>query len=704
MQVSVQVSNNATSDPSIAAPFPLTMTVVVYEGSNASLSLASWVTDFTGITSKTAVLYYDSTNSGLLPGLYINEGGWKLALPYQPYLSNFVINGGSATIYHNPTQSYPVPESSFVFENGKVIAPPKDIPPGNNLWAVLVISLALVPATTTTLGGVVVQSGLSIDTSGNLSVDTNTAVDIDVTSGSSVTLTEDQASKRVFRIKGAIDTADAIVYVPSDKTGLFYVENKTTSKGGKSVWFQYANSNPARLFLAGQSGFMYGSLNSQGENYLEHLTLIEPATKSTLGGVIVGANINVAADGTISVAAPTPEYVLPKATSTVLGGVTVPSKESGLSVSDGAVSIKTGIGLSIDGSNTLQANIASVDQIGMVFALASSGIQINGSNGQMSLSLGSGITLGGNGVITADVQKVAGVSPVSGNVPLAVGNITGAAPLASPEFTGTPKVPTASATDDSEQIANTDFVGLKLLQIGTRNWMHYSWTLDQSEIQNRVLHWTGDDSGSPVATFPTDTGRWLIINDSSMDISCKTSKQTSGPMVTVKSGTHLDVYAIPTTDATKQSMFPVVATTQSRVGQLYHASFDVRSTPAVLGGGDSLSSYDFAGFHAIPSYLKVKFAKGLPGSSAVSILSGSVGYNKYFLYTGQGQASTPQAVGVINSGYNSVFWDFSGVSEFTVGGNPFASNCDYIWLNTDSNCPFAAFDLVGEIIEDNWKY
>lgn len=45
---------------------------------------------------------------------------------------------------------------------------------------------------------------------------------------------------------------------------------------------------------------------------------ISPATATVLGGVKIGSNVNVLADGTISVAAP---YTLPIATATVLGGV-----------------------------------------------------------------------------------------------------------------------------------------------------------------------------------------------------------------------------------------------------------------------------------------------------------------------------------------------------------------------------------------------
>jgi hypothetical protein len=67
---------------------------------------------------------------------------------------------------------------------------------------------------------------------------------------------------------------------------------------------------------------------------------LPPATASVLGGVKVGANVNVTVDGTISVAAPTAAYVLPVATSSVLGGV---KQGSGVTIAgDGTLSTSGG--------------------------------------------------------------------------------------------------------------------------------------------------------------------------------------------------------------------------------------------------------------------------------------------------------------------------------------------------------------------------
>lgn len=61
------------------------------------------------------------------------------------------------------------------------------------------------------------------------------------------------------------------------------------------------------------------------------------ATATKLGGVRIGANINVAADGTISTDAET--YVLPVASQTTLGGVKIPPNSGINLAADGTISI-----------------------------------------------------------------------------------------------------------------------------------------------------------------------------------------------------------------------------------------------------------------------------------------------------------------------------------------------------------------------------
>lgn len=87
---------------------------------------------------------------------------------------------------------------------------------------------------------------------------------------------------------------------------------------------------------------------------------LEPATATRLGGVRIGANVNVSADGTIST--DTDPYALPPASNTTLGGVIVPSgsginltPEGQISIDDDSVKLPAG---SV-GTKQLQNNAVS---------------------------------------------------------------------------------------------------------------------------------------------------------------------------------------------------------------------------------------------------------------------------------------------------------------------------------------------------------
>ena len=81
---------------------------------------------------------------------------------------------------------------------------------------------------------------------------------------------------------------------------------------------------------------------------------LDPATPNKLGGVRIGANVNIAADGTISTDADT--YVLPPASNTTLGGVIVPADSGFRLEPDGTLSID-------DASITLPVNSVGTEQI-----------------------------------------------------------------------------------------------------------------------------------------------------------------------------------------------------------------------------------------------------------------------------------------------------------------------------------------------------
>lgn len=67
----------------------------------------------------------------------------------------------------------------------------------------------------------------------------------------------------------------------------------------------------------------------------------------------------------------------------------------------------------------------------------------------------------GQGFLKSGDEAVTSVASKTGAVTLAVGDVSGAAPLASPNFTGTPTAPTPAQADDSTKLATTAWVRLQ---------------------------------------------------------------------------------------------------------------------------------------------------------------------------------------------------------------------------------------------------
>ena len=134
------------------------------------------------------------------------------------------------------------------------------------------------------------------------------------------------------------------------------------------------------------------------------------ATATVVGGVKQGANTTIAADGTISVAAP---YVLPAATSSIMGGVIV---GSGLGVSSGTISVAfagTGTATTVSHSDhthsTYESSLGNPATSGYVLASTSAGVRswiapyslpIASSTVLGGIEIGSGLSINGSGVVS----------------------------------------------------------------------------------------------------------------------------------------------------------------------------------------------------------------------------------------------------------------------------------------------------------------
>jgi hypothetical protein len=296
------------------------------------------------------------------------------------------------------------------------------------------------------------------------------------------------------------------------------------------------------------------------------------ATSSVVGGVKTGANVTIAGDGTISVAAP---YTLPAATTVALGGVSV---GAGLTVNpQGQIAaivttpyslpqatttvlggVTVGTGLAVSGGNlTLALPAATTSTIGGV--IAGSNVNISG-NGTISVAapytlpaattsalggiiVGTGLAITGGGTLSIATGGSSAVvnsfNTRTGAVTLQQSDITnaGGAVLASPVFTGTPTAPTPAAGDNSANLATTAFVqnannGTVAIAVSGNT------TLTNTQAYSGPIQiLTGTLTAATTYTFPANvTGTWKLMTGGLTGISGSNSftiqSATSGATAT----------------------------------------------------------------------------------------------------------------------------------------------------------------------------
>lgn len=118
---------------------------------------------------------------------------------------------------------------------------------------------------------------------------------------------------------------------------------------------------------------------------------------------------------------------------------------------------------------------------------------------------------------------------VLGTTLLTFANISaGYAPLASPAFTGTPTVPTATSGTKNTQAASTDFAnnlvkGLAGINVAGNTDV----VVTAAEAGAGILKLTGALTGNINLIFPTATGQWIVSNESTGNYSI-TAKMAAG--------------------------------------------------------------------------------------------------------------------------------------------------------------------------------
>lgn len=214
-------------------------------------------------------------NTGLVVRPDLAGSDWRYIVPYIP-MTDYLVRGGTLNIYLDPAQAVTgIDPNAVVFKGGILQSPtPSTIPASTALdsasWAVFVFpeKYVLPTATSSVLGGVKEGANITIAGDGTASVATGSAT-----------------------VAGVVKSGNGIVAT----AGVLNLAVATGSQlGGVTTAEGIVNTN--------------GAIS------------LGIATATALGGVKQGANITIAADGTIE---GLPAYALPVATDAILGGVKV---------------------------------------------------------------------------------------------------------------------------------------------------------------------------------------------------------------------------------------------------------------------------------------------------------------------------------------------------------------------------------------------
>lgn len=389
VKIGDNISVTADGTISVAPPYSLpTASSTVLGGVKVGANLAI---DGNGVLSATNSYTLPIASASVLGGVKIGanvnvagDGTISVAAPYSLPAATTSTLGGLI-----------VGDNLTVDSNGRVSA-----------------SFTLPTASSTTLGGIKVGTGLSIDGSGTLSLNysspvtsvntktgdvviqaqsdnpksgtislvannganTGTMTFHDLVAGSGVTISPNSDGNLVVSSTSPVTSV-------SGQTGAVVIQaqDNNSSSGVSLIANSGASTGTIKLLrlVAGSNVTLSPDVNGNLQINGPATYTLPPATASVLGGVKIGANINVTADGTISVAAPTPAYTLPPATTSTLGGVIV------------------GTGLTVDGTGKISVTptsppVTSVNgQTGAVVVSAT-----NAVTGSTSLITDSGSTTG----------------------------------------------------------------------------------------------------------------------------------------------------------------------------------------------------------------------------------------------------------------------------------------------------------------------
>ena len=275
--------------------------MVMPDGSLESVIVNTATNGITFTTSDPGLNGFRSRSWRLLPATTSTLGGVK-AYP-----------GGSISIQPDGVISVATQYVNGTGTMANIVWPDDGVTPP-------VISYDVLPATGAALGGVKIGAGVQVDVDGTISV----------TTGAFALQTATNTILGGVKIGGGFSIApDGTISAQSP-----LVPISDTPPGGASDGELWWSSNATNLYIRYSGAWIDASPTSgSGSSYT-----LTTATSTALGGVKIGANINIDGNGVISVT--TGSYTLTTATHIALGGVKI---GAGINVAgDGTISVTTG--------------------------------------------------------------------------------------------------------------------------------------------------------------------------------------------------------------------------------------------------------------------------------------------------------------------------------------------------------------------------
>lgn len=406
--------------------------ITLHRDTSAGSINAPWVTQLPPVQEVIDSVCVLTQDEGIGQGVYTWDGSrFRFTLPY-PDICQAVIGGATINIYYDVNTPAAIPTKTVVWRNGLPYTDPNFTVGDGAVWAVLAYPLSAA-------GDVKTVNGQHPDGTGNVTL-----------------ITEDANSA----------TGTSLIVDNGALTGI--VKLKTLVAGSGIT----LDADPN------------GNVRINGSNQY----VLPVATSSTLGGVKIGANVNVTADGTISVAAPTPPYTLPAATSTTLGGVIV---GNGLSVDSNGVISGTGV-QQVSNSNATGANIL---------------VTANGSGGGTAVI--KQVRAGSNVTITNDATSI--TINAQGNVQSVSGQ-TGTVVISTTD--NNPATGTTLITDSG---ATTGTAKLKTLVAGS------------------LIQFANDANGNIIINSTATGGALTAVNNEGTGTGLVDNNGTAGGIATIKS-------------------------------------------------------------------------------------------------------------------------------------------------------------------------